>query len=52
MYYIPITFFFFFFFFLRSTQGGENTIYGQTETAYQVSSVGLHVEKKTDTTAD
>ena len=32
-------------FFLRSTQGGEITIYGLTETAMQVSSVGLHVEK-------
>ena len=34
-----------FFFFLRSTQGGEITIYGLTETAKQVSSVGLHVDK-------
>ena len=34
-----------YFFFLRSTQGGEITVYGLTETAWQVSSVGLHVEK-------
>ena len=32
-------------FFLRSTQGGEITVYGMTETAWQVSSVGLQVEK-------
>ena len=30
---------------MRSTQGGEITVYGLTETAWQVSSVGLHVEK-------
>ena len=34
-----------FFFFLRSTQGGEITVYGMTETAWQVSSIGLHVVK-------
>ena len=28
-----------------STQGGEIAVYGQIETAWQVSSVGLHVEK-------
>ena len=28
-----------------STQGGEITVYGLTETAWQISSVGLHVEK-------
>ena len=33
------------FFFLRSTQGGEITVFGLTETAWQVSSVGLHVDK-------
>ena len=32
-------------FFLRSIQEGEITVYGLTETAWQVSSVGLHVEK-------
>ena len=31
--------------FLSSTQGTEITVYGLTETAWQVSSVGLHVEK-------
>ena len=30
---------------MRSTQGGEITDYGLTETAWQVSSVELHVEK-------
>ena len=34
------------FFFLRSTQGGEIEVYGLTETAWQVSSVGLYVEKR------
>ena len=28
----------------RSTEGDEITVYGLTETAWQVSSVGLHVE--------
>ena len=31
--------------FLRSTQGGGITVYVLTETAWQVSSAGLHVEK-------
>ena len=33
-------------FFFRSTQAGEITVYGLTEPAWQVSSVGLHVEKQ------
>ena len=32
-------------YFLSSTQGGEITVYGLTETAWQVSSVGHHIEK-------
>ena len=32
--------------FLKSTQGGEITVKGLTETAWQVSSVRLHVEKR------
>ena len=35
----------YYYFFLRSTQGGEITVYRLTETAWQVSSVGLYVEK-------
>ena len=31
--------------FFRSTQGGEITVYGLTESERQVSSVGLYVEK-------
>ena len=31
--------------FFSLAQGGEITVYGLTETAWQVSSVGLHVEK-------
>ena len=34
------------FIFFRFTQGGEIIVYGLTETAWQVSSVGLHVEKQ------
>ena len=37
--------------FFRSTQGGEITVCGLIETAYQASSVGFHV-KKTDMTTD
>ena len=32
-------------FFFRSTQEGEIAVYGLTETAWQVSSVRLHVKK-------
>ena len=31
--------------FFSSTQGGEITVYWLIETAWQISSVGLHVEK-------
>ena len=38
---------FFFLLFLRSTEGGEITVYGLTDIARQVSIVGLHVKKQT-----
>ena len=34
-----------FFVCFKSTQGGEITVHGLTEIMWQVSSVGLHVEK-------